>query len=68
MARAEQIDTKSRAKSPRSVDLSVLLEQERRWTKIQFLALPGSVCSPRFRQDTMDLLNVKTLAEHDGEG
>ena len=36
--------------------------------KMYISAMPGSVCRPRFHCVTMDVLGVKSLAEHGFEG
>ena len=63
----EQVGVKNNARSRCGVELASL-ERKKKNEKVSFSAPPGSVCRRRFSWVTMDLLGVKSLVEHDGEG
>ena len=58
---------KSNPKDRRCFDLGAS-ERKKKKDKMYFSAPPGSVCRRRFRCVMMDVLGVKSLIEHDGEG
>ena len=62
----QQDDMKSNPKDRRCFELGVA--ERKKNDKMYFSAPPGSVCRRQFRHLTMDVLGVKSLAEHDSEG